>query len=96
MSGRIYRRTEAGRKAWDTQNSSVPLEFRRVLGVITVEMHTDEIRARLGRYTEEGLRELLVELEAQGLLQSEPEAAEQDLDFTTELNLVDIIAAARR
>jgi hypothetical protein len=94
--GRIYRRTEAGRKAWDTQNSSVPLELRRVLGIITTDMHSDEIRVRLGRYSEEGLRELLTELEHQGLLESEPEAAEQDLDFTTELNLADVVAAANR
>ena len=54
------------------------------------------IRVRLGRYSEEGLRELLTELEHQGLLESEPEAAEQDLDFTTELNLADVVAAANR
>jgi len=27
----LYRRTEAGRKAWDSQASDVPLEYRRVL-----------------------------------------------------------------
>ena len=96
MPGRIYRRTEAGRKAWDTQNTSVPLELRRVLGIITLEMHSDEIRVRVGRYTEEGLREVLTELESRGLLESQPEAAEQDLDFTSELNLSDVLAAARK
>ena len=96
MSGRIYRRTEAGRKAWDTQNASVPLEYRRVLGLITMEMHSDEIRRRAGRYSEEGLRELLIELEKTGLVESQPEAAEQDLDFTSELNLADVIAAANK
>src|SRR5438034_7862211 len=45
--GRIYRRTDTGRKAWDTQNSSVPLELRRVLGIITTDMHSDEIRVVL-------------------------------------------------
>ena len=92
--GRIYRRTETGRKAWDTQNAGVPLELRRVLGIITAEMHSDEIRVRVGRYTEDGLREMLTELESRGLLESQPEAAEQDLDFTTELNLADVLAAA--
>ena len=94
--GRIYRRTEAGRKAWDTQNSSVPLELRRVLGIITIDMHSDEIRVRVGRYSEDGLRDLLIDLESRGLLESQPEAAEQDLDFTTELNLSEVIAAASK
>jgi hypothetical protein len=96
MSGRIYRRTEAGRKAWDTQNAGVPLDHRRVLGLVTMEMHSDEIRRRAGRYSEEGLRELLTDLESRGLLESQPEAADQDLDFTTELNLADVIAAANK
>ena len=94
--GRIYRRTETGRKAWDTQNSSVPLELRRVLGIITADMHSDEIRVRVGRYSEDGLRDLLIDLESRGLLESQPEAAEQDLDFTTELNLSEVIAAASK
>jgi len=94
--GRIYRRTEAGRKAWDTQNSSVPLELRRVLGIITADMHSDEIRVRVGRYSADGLRDLLIDLESRGLLESQPEAAEQDLDFTTELNLSEVIAAASK
>jgi hypothetical protein len=94
--GRIYRRTDAGRKAWDVQDSRVPLDLRRVLGLITQEMHSDEIRRRLGRYSEEALHELLAELELQGLVQSEAEVAEQDLDFTSELNLADIIAAANK
>jgi hypothetical protein len=94
--GRIYRRTAAGRKAWDTQDSSVPLEYRRVLGLITLDVHSDELRLRLGRYSEAGMLELLAELELLGLIESQPEALEQDLDFTNELNLADIMAAARQ
>ena len=96
MPGRIYRRTAAGRKAWDTQDSSVPLEYRRVLGLITLDVHSDELRLRLGRYSEAAMLELLAELELLGLIESQPEALEQDLDFTSELNLADIMAAARQ
>jgi len=31
---RLYSRTDAGRRAWDTQNSLVPLDCRRVLGFV--------------------------------------------------------------
>lgn len=94
--GRIYRRTEAGRKAWDIQDSRVPLELRRVLGLITIERHSDEIRTRVGGYSEEALHEILADLELRGLVESQPAAAEQDLDFTSELNLADLIAAANK
>lgn len=79
---RIYRRTEAGRKAWETQNASVPLECRRVLGLITSETHTDEVRARLRRYSDDDVIDLLEDLENRGLVESEPMAPDQDLDFT--------------
>lgn len=79
---RIYRRTEAGRKAWETQSASVPLECRRVLGLITSETHADEVRARLRRYSDDEVSDLLEVLENRGLIESEPMAAERDLDFT--------------
>lgn len=94
--GRIYRRTAAGRKAWDSQDSNVPLEYRKVLGIISVEVHSDELRARLALHSKAGMLELLAELELLGLIESEPEAAGQNLDFTSDLNLSDIIAAARQ
>jgi hypothetical protein len=94
--GRIYRRTEAGRRAWDLQNSSVPLEYRRVLGLITTEVHTDELRTRLGRYTEAALNELFTELEHLGYLESRQETPEQDLDFTTSLDLMSLVAAQKK
>lgn len=67
---RIFRRTEAGRKAWDAQNPGVPLESRRVLGLIKTEMHLDSIRAGAGRYSEAELLELLADLEGRGLVES--------------------------
>jgi len=68
--------------AWETQSSSVPLECRRILGLITCETHTGEVRARLRRYSDDEVSELLKDLENRGLLESEPMAADQDLDFT--------------
>ena len=94
MTERIYRRTAAGQKAWDTQNAQVPLELRRVLGLIKGELHYDTLRNALGaRYSEEGMRELMAELEFQGLVESQETGADRDLDFTTSLNVADLIAA---
>lgn len=87
---RIYRRTEAGRKAWETQSAGVPLEFRRVLGFIPDESHTDEVRARLRRYADDEVLELLEELESRGLIESEPMAVDQNLDFTGSFSFSDL------
>ena len=95
-AGRIYRRTAAGTKAWDTQNSQVPLDYRRVLGLITVEMHGDELRTRLGRYTEAALLEMLADLELRGLVESREDQPESDLDFTGSFNVVDLFAAQQK
>ena len=78
------------------QDGQIPVEYRRVLGLITTDVHSDELRSRLSRYTLDALHELLAELEMRGLVESKPEAAEQDLDFTAELNFSDIVAAARK
>lgn len=89
MAGPVYRRTERGRKAWDTQNPAVSLEYRRVLGHITGEVDCDSLRARVGRYSEAELSELLGELESLGLVESlGNERAE--LDFTGNFNLAEL------
>jgi len=91
-SGRIYRRTEAGRKAWDTQNTGVPLEYRRVLGVIEADVHCDSLSAIFSRHSEVELVELLAELELRALIESQEDVAGNDLDFTTGVNVADLRA----
>lgn len=94
MSERIYRRTAAGQKAWDTQSPQVALELRRVLGLIKGDIHYDTLRTALGaRYTHDGMRELMAELEFRGLVESHETGADRDLDFTNSLNFADLIAA---
>lgn len=93
---RIYRRTAAGQKAWDTQNPDVPLELRRVLGLIKGELHYDTLRNALSRYSEEGVREMMAELEFRRLVESQESAADQDLDFTHSLNVADLVAAQNK
>jgi len=90
---RVYRRTEAGRRAWDTQNAQVALEYRRVLGLIGREADPKELQAKLG-WSEAALREILDELEDQGLVVwVEAGLDASDLDFTGKLALAQLQAA---
>jgi len=90
---RLYRRTEAGTAAYQRQDARVPLEFRRILGVIDGEMHPDSLRGRLP-FTEIGLSQLLEELVEQGFLEAVQASDGHDLDFTGSLNLSDLRKAA--
>jgi hypothetical protein len=90
---RLYRRTPAGTAAWQRQDTNVPLEFRRVLGVIDGDMHPDSFRGRLP-FTEVGLSHVLEELVEQGFLEAVEAAEHHDLDFTGNLNLSDLRKAA--
>ena len=92
---RLYRRTQAGTTAWQRQDSRVPLEYRRVLGVIDGEMHPDTLRGRLP-FTEVGLSHLLEELVEQGFLEAVEAADTHDLDFTGSLDLSEIQKAAAK
>ena len=79
---RIYQRTEAGEKAWESRDPGVPAEQRRILGLINGETHSDLLQKRLPHYSAAKISDWLAELEKQGLLQSVPGAVEHDLDFT--------------
>jgi CheY-like chemotaxis protein len=96
MSGRILRVTDAGRKAWDTQDPKVPRDYRRILGLIESEAHSDVIRGYLRRYPDKLIFEWFSELEDLGLLASAADAASHDLDFTSSLKLPELIAEDRR
>ncbi len=89
MARPVYRRTERGRKVWDSQSADVPLEYRRVLGHITGEVDCDLLRARVGRYSEAQFSDLLAELESLGLV--EPLGDERaDLDFTGSFDIAEV------
>ena len=50
-SDRIYRRTDAGRKAWEERNPGLSVQCRRILGMIAEDTHPDSIRAVLREFT---------------------------------------------
>jgi len=95
---RLYSRTDAGRRAWDSQNTLVPLDCRRVLGFVAHETPPGDIRERLG-WSEAAVDEILKELEEGGLIRSksvETGPEESALDFTGQFLVADIEAAQQR
>jgi hypothetical protein len=84
---RLYRLTPAGQTAWQREDARVPLELRRVLGLFQSEMHADTLRARLVRFSEAEILEILEYLVEQGLLEASDAKERHDLDFTTDLDL---------
>jgi hypothetical protein len=81
---RIYRCTESGLKAWQSQDPALPAEDRRILGLIQRETHWDVMRSFLRRHWD---RARLADLEARGWVVSEAVAPGHDLDFTGTLAL---------
>lgn len=92
---RLYRRTDTGRKAWDTQDTRVPLESRRVLGLVGHDTDPSELRRKLG-WSESAIKEILNELEELGLVRSVDIGPDStDLDFTGKLFIEELRAAQR-
>jgi hypothetical protein len=94
MANRVYRRTAAGTAAWQRQDPSVPVEYRRIVGLIEGEIHPDNLRARLTRFSMDETLELLDELVHRGLLEAVDAAEHHDLDFTNSFSLADLRKAA--
>ncbi|MGH8709477.1 MAG: hypothetical protein ACREVD_15635 [Burkholderiales bacterium] len=93
---RLYSLTEAGRKAWDSQNDQVPLDFRRVLGLVSVDTDPRDLSKKLG-WSEAAVDEILKELEEGRMVKSigaGPSTSE--LDFTDSFNIAEIQAAQQR
>jgi hypothetical protein len=94
-SGRLYRRTPAGQAAWQRQDARVPLELRRVLGLIEGEIHPDALRTRLARFSQEEVLEILDHLVDQGLLVATEVKEHHDLDFTNSFPAADLRKSAK-
>jgi CheY-like chemotaxis protein len=91
-AGRIYRMTAYGRQAWESEDPSVPTAYRRILGMVDTETHSDVLRGYLRRYPDALIFEWLAELEELGLVESHPGEQAHDLDFTGSFALPRLIA----
>jgi hypothetical protein len=92
----LYRRTEAGKLAWQRQDARVPLEYRRVLGAIEGEIHPDNLCTRLARYSATETQHLLDELVEHGLAEAVEAGEHHDLDFTGDFDFSDLKKTAGR
>ncbi|HUJ85756.1 MAG TPA: hypothetical protein VLX30_02765 [Burkholderiales bacterium] len=90
-SDKVYRRTEAGLKAWQNENPGLSAECRRILGLVVDETHSDSIRAGLRRYSDAQIDNWLAQLETLRLLESSPAAADRDLDFTGNFKISELL-----
>ena len=88
---RIYQRTEAGQKAWESRDPGLPAEQRRILGLINGETHSDLLQNRLRHYPAAKISGWLAQLERQGLLHSVPGAVEHNLDFTGDFTAAELM-----
>jgi hypothetical protein len=89
MAGRqLFRRTEAGTAAWQRQDARVPLEYRRLLGLIEGDTHPDDLRARFPSLSEAATARLLDVLVEQKLVE-----AVEELDFFGSFDLVDLTSS---
>jgi CheY-like chemotaxis protein len=80
----VYFLTPAGRSALSAKDgeSKLPLEYRRLLGLIDAEGHVDVIRGRLRRFSDRLIDEWLKELEDLKLAESALPGKMEDITFT--------------
>jgi hypothetical protein len=89
----IYRRTEAGLRAYESPDSGLHAQQRAVLGLIESDTHSDLIRNTLRRrFGDKQVGEWLSDLEKRGFLEALAVTAEHDLDFTGSLSIADLCA----
>ncbi|HYN13370.1 MAG TPA: response regulator [Burkholderiales bacterium] len=74
-TARVYALTATGRKAfWESQNKTdlLPADYRRILGLVEFQGHSEVIRAYLRRYSDELIDDWLAEMVELGLVDAVP------------------------
>ena len=82
MNKRIYRLTEAGRDAWESQEAAVPADYRRLLWLMDFHGHTGLVGHLARSYPRDMLDEWLSEMEELGLIEQVPPHEEKEEHFT--------------
>lgn len=90
---RIYRLTQHGRQAWESQDTAVPADYRRMLWLMDFHGHAGVVSDLLRQYPRKVLDEWLAEMEELGLIEEIPEGedvqpgfASRDADTTLALS----------
>lgn len=93
ITERIYRRTEAGLRAYESPDSGLPGHHRAILGLIEADTHSSVMTTSLlRRHPEKQIFDWLDELQKLGFVESRPVAANHDLDFTGGFSIAEIRA----
>ena len=81
--GRTYYLTAAGMAAlWAKNSGSVPLEYKRILGAVEFQGHSEVIHSCLRRFSDELIGEWLAELQDLGLIASRAAEPLGDITFS--------------
>lgn len=89
LKGLVYCLTDAGRRS--LADPAVPADYRRILGVVGAEAHSDVIRSFLRRYPDQLILEWLDELTELELLVPIAEKPGHDLDFIDDFRLPQLL-----
>lgn len=81
MSERVYRLTKAGREAWESEDLSVPADYRRLLWLMDFHGHVGPIGELMTAYPPFALDEWLAEMEQLGLVEQVAAGQERAQDF---------------
>lgn len=77
---KYYRLTSEGRALWSRRNTvRLPLDYRRILGLVEFDGHRAVIGALLTHYSRIAIDELLADFEALRLIEEAPEPEEKTL-----------------
>ena len=78
---KTYRRTDAGRRVFETGDLSIPSDYRRILSLLDVDTHFNVICGYMRQYPNELLAEWLGELEELGFIEAVPAIAADSLEL---------------
>lgn len=80
---RVYRLTQTGREAWESQDVAVPADYRRMLWLMDFHGHAGVIRDLLRQYPKHVLDEWLAEMEELGLIEQTLETQDSEEAFSS-------------
>ena len=80
---RIYRLTQSGRDAWESEDAAVPSDYRRILWLMDFQGHEGLTSTMLKSISRSMLDDWLGEMEELGLIEALPEGEETAADFAS-------------
>jgi len=100
MAARSYRLTAAGREAWESQDTAIPADYRRILWMMDMQGQSGVAQALTRLYPRDMLEEWLREMEEIGLVEVVPEGGERGFapsraDETLALDQAKLLDAAK-